>query len=75
MSLQRLLACTMIELKNLQKNKAKDSLVFKRQPSFHRVSFMASTAKYAKKDALVHAVMRLFKKKVPIALRTQSKIK
>ena len=72
MSLQRLLACTMLELKKLKRKR-------KRQPRFHRVNFMASTAKYAKKDALVCAVMRLFKKILPrcapIARRTQSKIK
>ena len=55
MSLQSLLACTMLELKKLKKKN-------KRQPRFYRVNFMASTAKYAKKDALVRAGMRLFKK-------------
>ena len=38
----------------------------KRQPRFHRVDFMASTAKYDKKDALVSAVMLLFKKILPV---------
>ena len=37
----------------------------KREPRFYRVKLVASLAKYARKETLVHAVMRLVWKTFP----------
>ena len=48
-NIQRLVACTMLELSNNQQ----------RQLRFHHVKILTFTAGYAKKEAQVHADMRL----------------